>query len=68
MVGVNQIDKVIHNQTGEIRIIKTIPRNSFKKTQDPRIEFSILKSLDHPNILRVFEYFIDDYNFYLVTE
>ena len=31
-------------------------------------EFEILKTLDHPNIVRMFEMYLDDKNFYLITE
>jgi len=31
-------------------------------------EVSILRRLDHPNIVKIFELFQDDSNYYLVTE
>ena len=31
-------------------------------------EFNILKAMDHPNIIRLYELFEDDHNFYIVTE
>ena len=31
-------------------------------------EFQVLKSIDHPNILRIYEIFKDEKNFYLITE
>jgi calcium-dependent protein kinase len=31
-------------------------------------EISILSTLDHPNIVKMYEYFEDDDNFYLITE
>lgn len=31
-------------------------------------EFSLLKSIDHPNIIRIYELFEDNKNYYLVTE
>ena len=31
-------------------------------------EITILQQLDHPNVLKLFEYFEDDKNVYLVTE
>ena len=31
-------------------------------------EFEILKTLDHPNIVRMFEMYLDDKNFYLISE
>jgi len=31
-------------------------------------EISVLAKLDHPNIIKLYEYFIDDENIYIVTE
>ena len=31
-------------------------------------EFEILKSLDHPNIVRLYEMYLDDKNFYVISE
>lgn len=41
-----------------------------KKDKDKEMirEFEILKQMDHPNIVRLFELFQDDHNYYLVTE
>ena len=37
-------------------------RNSMKN------EINILRSLDHPNIVKIYEYYEDDKRFYIVTE
>jgi len=31
-------------------------------------EINTLRSLDHPNIVKIFEYFEDEKRFYIVTE
>ena len=31
-------------------------------------EFEILKNLDHPNIVKMFEFFEDEKRFYIVTD
>ena len=31
-------------------------------------EMNILKNLDHPNIVKLYELFQDDQNYYLITE
>jgi calcium-dependent protein kinase len=31
-------------------------------------EIDILKKLDHPNIVKIYEFYEDKYNFYLITE
>ena len=37
-------------------------RNSMKN------EINILRSLDHPNIVKIYEYYEDNKRFYIVTE
>ena len=41
-----------------------------KKDKDKEMirEFEILKQMDNPNIVRLFELFQDEHNYYLVTE
>mmetsp|Transcript_140609 Transcript_140609/g.269675 ORF Transcript_140609/g.269675 Transcript_140609/m.269675 type:complete len:601 (-) Transcript_140609:17-1819(-) len=56
-----------HRQTGVKRAIKIIP----KKHTTPeafRIEAEALSELDHPNIIKVIEYFQDHKHYYLVQE
>ena len=31
-------------------------------------EIQVLKSLDHPNIIKIYEFYQDDKNYYLITE
>lgn len=40
---------------------KVIPKSNLSKEDSQKVltEFSILKSMDHPNILRIFELFED---------
>ena len=63
--------KVVHKVTGNIRSIKVIPKNNLKPgfTKDEIIqEINILKSLDHPHIIKMFEFYVDENNYYLVNE
>ena len=63
--------KVVHKITGNIRSIKVIPKNNLKPgfTKDEIIqEINILKSLDHPHIIKMFEFYVDENNYYLVNE
>ena len=61
-----------HKRTGDTRAIKI-----FKKSEIPEeeiesrsvlAEVEILKTLDHPNILKVYEYFEDEEHYYIVME
>jgi len=54
--------------TGAVRAIKTISKSQVKNIDRFRQEISIMKELDHPNIIKLFETFEDNRNIYLVME
>lgn len=54
--------------TGAVRAIKTISKSQVKNIDRFRLEISIMKQLDHPNIIKLFETFEDNRNIYLVME
>eukprot|EP00742_Colponemidia_sp_Colp-10_P000181 GILJ01000202.1.p1 GENE.GILJ01000202.1~~GILJ01000202.1.p1 ORF type:complete len:469 (+),score=93.72 GILJ01000202.1:43-1449(+) len=58
----------IHKATGSKRAIKTIPKGRVKNIDRFQNEIEILKSLDHPNIIKLYETFEDSRNVYLVME
>lgn len=63
----------VHRPTGihvAIKIIKKINDSEHhnSKSSDVMREVDILKSLDHPNIIKLFEFFEDDFNYYFVQE
>jgi calcium-dependent protein kinase len=63
--------KVLHLSTGLIRAMKQIKRDSLQYQDDDQKflkEIEILIHCEHPNIIKIFEYFSDDYNYYLITE
>ena len=67
-----EVWKCTHKRTGDIRAVKvflksTLSRNEIK-TRSVFNEAEILKSLDHPNILKVYEFFEDQLKYYIVTE
>lgn len=45
-----------------------IPVKKIKNMKTFLQEIHIMQKLDHPNVLKLFEYFIDDSDVYLVTE
>ena len=61
--------KVRHKTTKDIRAMKII-RNSTDNKLDNKFlrEIQVLKELEHPNIIKIFEYYIDDQYHYIVTE
>ena len=63
--------KVMHIKSGLIRAMKVIKKESVKFQDDDKKflkEIEILIQLEHPNIIKIFEYFTDDINYYLITE
>lgn len=59
-----------HRTTSMIRAMKAIKKKSVLKEDQEKLfsEVSILKDLDHPNIVKLYELFQDDNYYYLVTE
>ena len=52
--------KVFHKKTGIIRAMKVIPKNNLKygfTDEDISQEINILKKLEHPHIIKLFEFY-----------
>lgn len=65
--------KVKHKITGEIRAMKIIKNTSVDDKGGPENakflkEIQVLRELDHPNIIKIFEYFIDNKYHYIIQE
>ena len=50
--------------------MKVLPKNAIDENERERFlrEISVLKILDHPNIVRLYETYSDSKRYYLVTE
>lgn len=61
---------VTHRTTGIVRAMKIIKKKSVRKSGADKFfaEVSILRELDHPNIVKLCELFQDQQNYYLITE
>jgi len=57
-----------HRGTGVQRAIKTLSKGHQKNIERFKQEIAIMKKLDHPNIIKLFETFEDSRNMYLVME
>lgn len=60
-----------HRESGQKRAVKLFRRELMNSTDDSNQllkEISILRNLDHPNIIRTFEFFEDSKRLYLVME
>ena len=66
--GFGQVFLVRHKKMNLLRAMKIIPINSRNEKQKTDKEIELLKQLDHPNIVKLFEYFSDDEKYYLITE
>ena len=64
---------VKHNITGVIRAMKIIKKKTSSKThktneEDVINEVGVLMKMDHPNIIKIFEFYNSDDKYYLITE
>ncbi|CAD8181434.1 unnamed protein product [Paramecium pentaurelia] len=62
--------KVTHKNTGMIRAMKQLKKSSLIVEEEQRLfaEMNILKNLDHPHIVKLYELYQDQQNYYLITE
>lgn len=57
----------VNRETGALRVVKAINKSDIS-TECVNNEISILKQLDHPNIIKIYEYFEDEEHDYLIME
>ncbi len=59
-----------HRQAGFPRAVKVLQKVAINESEKERFlrEISILKIMDHPNIVRLYETYADSKRYYLVTE
>lgn len=66
-----KVYKTLHNPSNQYRAMKLVRKENVKFQDDDRVflkEIQVLSKLDHPNIIKVYEYFIDKKFYYVVTE
>jgi len=65
-----EVRKCQHKASGSMRAIKIIKKAMLDPAEREKLinEVTVLKELDHPNILKLYEFFQDSKYFYLVTE
>ncbi|CAG9317475.1 unnamed protein product [Blepharisma stoltei] len=65
------VRKITHRVTGEARAVKTIHKKTLRTEEERQTffnEVSVLRALDHPNVLKLYEFYQDEKNYYLITE
>ncbi len=63
--------KVIYIKSSNIRAMKVIKKSSINYQDDERVflkEIEILAKTEHPNIIKIIEYYKDEINYYIITE
>ena len=65
-----EVRKCMHRETHVHRAVKLIKKQDMDDEEKRLLfnEINILKELDHPNIVKMYEFFEDDRRYYLVTE
>ena len=62
----------VHKQTGTARAVKVIFKKYLEDIDDTEREIideiAILRSVDHPCIMRIYEYFTDSRHFFVISD
>lgn len=67
-----EVRKCIHIASKDVRVVKIIAKSGLSanmvESREVFKEVEILKTVDHPNLPRIYEFFEDESNFYIVLE
>jgi calcium-dependent protein kinase len=64
-----KVIKSVHKLTNSVRAIKIIKKSGKPQSdEEVRNEINMLTMMDHPNIVKIFEFYITPKEYYLVTE
>jgi calcium-dependent protein kinase len=66
--GYGKVYEVKNIKTGEVRACKHLSKLNIKNLEKFRREIEILKQMDHPNIIKLYEVYESDRSLYLVME
>ncbi|CAD8108836.1 unnamed protein product [Paramecium primaurelia] len=67
----SQVRKVTHRKTRAIRAMKVISKSRLSTTELQQKfinEINVYKQLDHPHILKLYEFYQDEKNYYIIIE
>ena len=65
-----EVRKCYLRETGELRAVKIIKKKALEKSERERLrnEAEVLRQMDHPNIIKLYEIFEDKKYYYIITE
>ena len=66
-----KVYKVMHTITNQYRAMKVVKIDTINYQDDEKTflkEIEMLSQLDHPNIIKIYEYYSDDLHYYVITE
>lgn len=66
-----QVRKVTNRKTKAVRAMKVVEKKKISSYEDQRkfiCEIQVLRQLDHPNILKLYEFYQDQKNYYIIIE
>jgi calcium-dependent protein kinase len=66
-----KVYQVMHIPTKQMRAMKVVKVDTVNYQDDDQEflkEIELLSIMDHPNIIKIYEYFIDDVYYYIITE
>ena len=66
--GFGKVYEVRHKKTGEIRACKHLSKLNIKNLEKFKNEIELLRKMDHPNIIKLYEIFESDRSLYLIME
>ncbi|CAB9511941.1 MAP kinase-activated protein kinase 2 (Fragment) [Seminavis robusta] len=68
--GYGDVFLATHKQSGAERAIKVIDKSKWNSRENEAVinEFNIVKDLDHPNLLKMYEMFEDHRHYYIITD
>jgi calcium-dependent protein kinase len=67
----SKVYKVLHIPTNQKRVMNVLKVDTINYKDDDKTffkEIEMLIQLDHPNIIKIYEYYSDDVNYYVITE
>lgn len=68
--GFGEVFLCHHKKSGAERAVKVVNKNPFDDRDDKAVlhEFNVVRKLDHPNILKMYNLYQDESYFYIVTD